>query len=1345
MSESQPNVFLDRADDLNESVQNTEILDVSTLTVASWNIHGNLVLKLASPQSSLLAELSNFDLVLLQESHLRPDQHLSLPIPKGYSVHAVSRPLSPHLSQMGGGVLAIMKDTLPFKIRLDLAHGTDIMVIQIGDLLIINAYVPPTTSSWELWSDIEPVQILEQTLALCYATDNRILLLGDLNARTGSRQTQTSGFTRSSPDGTEDTRGRNILEMLDDHEMFILNGCLQCPGRSDGLTSFQYHGNTVIDYIGASTALQPLICDAQVLPHDPFFSDHAAVTVTLQCPQIALLHQQHLRTKNHRPKVTGQSPIDLLLRYTIDSARSTDEARDELFGPVLATSAPIIIYTDGSCHHNGLPNAAAASAVYWGPNSSKNWAERVPGAQTNNRAEIYAIYRALLTAPFDRDLHIYSDSEYAIRLIYYWSYVHASTGWTCTNGDILEQCILIVQARYAPLRLYWVKAHARNTHNNAADSEANKAVKKPPIPSGFAFPALPCPPPQCHDPMHTPLQVSKVWCDILETPQPKDRLNPLHEHHGEEEDSSEYALGPSTNITPPQSHRGRAMIRALQKENMQKLLDCIDERSFWSCVRTFIDPKPATCLVMVQQLATTFKDRMNPPTQLPPSFSIPHLHATQTLCNAIPENTDDATFGRWFSRPWSTKEIQQALHHVRKHNMHSALGLDQVSYETILSIPTENLQHLFQECIDSQQIPSDWTIATLAAILKKGKAPQNPDSYRVIGLQSCFLKLLTLLIDRRFRAWDEAKKVVPPSQNGFRPRNRTSNNPFVLRCLVDKAKSLKKPLYVAFIDLTNAFPSTDHSALWLKLYRMGVSGPIFDWLRKLYKEISYTVRADGQYSDVFKSLIGILAGDPASPQLWNLFLSDFCPPTHQDDLDLDGTPVSHLEQADDMAIVTTTMPALQLKLHAFARWCSVNFLVINYIKTVMMAMFYTAQLPDLYIGSHKLSWVTSYVYVGVSFTTESSSTSLFSDQYKTKRTKARQTANVILGLQSHIGPIPPFDACKLYKARIDPHLIFACELSVDCSKSLLSEIQDIQHLYLRAILGLNPRSTLAVLFTETGITPIKYRRLLVALRFLKYLLGLPPTHLARCAMADSMNLRNSLLPSWFGDLCRKVHELCDLSEQDDSPLHSGCTLDDIDNIIKQVESGCQAVLQSQIAESRKLALLQHNEMRIVPKNSSHTLWEVKTMTFRHYLNARVPAHRFSLTRLLLSDHCLAIEQLRRSTRNRPRYERHLRICRLCNNDIEDELHALFTCTGNAQLDSLRTRFHADLKNRIPTFPNFRFFPTPMHLLQRLYKETGVLNLLARFVHQVLKVYDNVPLLLPQAVVNPASQANSSNN
>ncbi|KAJ7475569.1 ribonuclease H-like domain-containing protein, partial [Mycena galericulata] len=162
-----------------------------------------------------------------------------------------------------------------------------------------------------------------------------------------------------------------------------------------------------------------------------------------------------------------------LLRKTLDSKKSPEEKRRNFYGPVYGTdTAGIKVYTDGSCFDNGLPNARAGAGIYFGPGHGLNESLRVTGDQTNNRGELLAILYSLSTTPSNKRLDIYSDSEYAIRSIVYWAPGHAEAGWKCANADILQDIVSWLQYRSSPTHFFYVKAHAGNRHNDAADMAA---------------------------------------------------------------------------------------------------------------------------------------------------------------------------------------------------------------------------------------------------------------------------------------------------------------------------------------------------------------------------------------------------------------------------------------------------------------------------------------------------------------------------------------------------------------------------------------------------------------------------------------------------------------------------------------------------------------------------------------------------------------------------------------------------------------------------------------------------------------------------------------------------------
>jgi hypothetical protein len=159
-------------------------------------------------------------------------------------------------------------------------------------------------------------------------------------------------------------------------------------------------------------------------------------------------------------------------------------------------------------------------------------------------------------------------------------------------------------------------------------------------------------------------------------------------------------------------------------------------------------------------------------------------------------------------------------------------------------------------------------------------------------------------------------------------------------------------------------------------------------------------------------------------------------------------------------------------------------------------------------------------------------------------------------------------------ALVDPHLIHGCEISLDTNKPSLAQLEEIQ---LRRLLGLNQSSMLAPLFTETSLVPVRFRRIILALGFLKYLLSLPTEQYARRALNDSIDLAANGKPSWVKDLQTVTSGL---PTPVALPNLAMITTAEMDDTIKSVLDSMNIWLKSAIDNSSKLYLLHGRKVLI---------------------------------------------------------------------------------------------------------------------------------------------------------------------
>ncbi|KAL5519723.1 hypothetical protein ACEPAG_1383 [Sanghuangporus baumii] len=166
----------------------------------------------------------------------------------------------------------------------------------------------------------------------------------------------------------------------------------------------------------------------------------------------------------------------------LDVSRKDDRIDEEGFD---------VVYADGACKGNGQVGSVAGVGVWWGNNDTRNIAERCPGAQTNNRAELIAIVRVLETTPFGRPLIIKTDSTYSIKCLQVWHQSWAQRNWKTSSGKPVLNALLIKyllsllnlrQLHGFPVRFVYVKGHAGIEGNEGADAQANLGAALPEVP-----------------------------------------------------------------------------------------------------------------------------------------------------------------------------------------------------------------------------------------------------------------------------------------------------------------------------------------------------------------------------------------------------------------------------------------------------------------------------------------------------------------------------------------------------------------------------------------------------------------------------------------------------------------------------------------------------------------------------------------------------------------------------------------------------------------------------------------------------------------------------------------------
>lgn len=414
---------------------------------------------------------------------------------------------------------------------------------------------------------------------------------------------------------------------------------------------------------------------------------------------------------------------------------------------------------------------------------------------------------------------------------------------------------------------------------------------------------------------------------------------------------------------------------------------------------------------------------------------------------------------------------------------------------------------------------------------------------------------------------------------------------------------------------------------------------------------------------------------------------------------------------------------------------------INQKKTVVMTFARPrSKLPDLErpfsIYSKPLDIVEEQCYVGVWLSSRTGN--IWDTHFQKCAQKARRAANVSFFVESHTGPIPPWQGRTLYTAQVAPHLTWGTEVTGVGTLTQQGKLDSVQLAYLRRLLGVQKRSQRCILFTETGLWPMLFRRLELQLRYLQYILDLDEDHLASVALRAEMLLSDANKSCWLGDLRRNLYNLgIDLGIRPSAAM--------VEEARRALKLAMQSKLAGEVAESPKLDILrQRVEYGATGRAAS------PVMKFRNYLFVRDKALRNAITRLLVSDHRLSVVMLRWQTASVPyRIPREERLCRFCINAVEDPIHALFQCQASlelmecreefwhlceAALDSLHspsaeTRSRKKSVPRLPALTALRSMP-PSDALYALLATEQTAQVLASYTMRAFAIYDSTGRYVP---------------
>ena len=277
----------------------------------------------------------------------------------------------------------------------------------------------------------------------------------------------------------------------------------------------------------------------------------------------------------------------------------------------------------------------------------------------------------------------------------------------------------------------------------------------------------------------------------------------------------------------------------------------------------------------------------------------------------------------------------------------------------------------------------------------------------------------------------------------------------------------------------------------------GLSPHIILSLIRYYDEARMLVNKNEEYSDIFKTEIGVRQGGIASPKLFSLYLEELLDMITLKNVgvEIGKSKIDVIAYADDIIIISTTKIGLQETLDMVAQFGTRFEIKFNPDKTIWMV--FNSKIKRTVVESRRDSWqgelildgkiierVSVFKYLGVEINEENTD----KDHLENRKKAAQRALSKLKHLDIICDKTNYFLKGHLYKTYIMPVLYYGSE-NLDLKKTNINKLERLENNLIRSIYNLPKRSKMTNLKRVINIDSTTSRMKRMHVEFFERLLS----------------------------------------------------------------------------------------------------------------------------------------------------------------------------------------------------------------------------------------------------------------
>ena len=370
------------------------------------------------------------------------------------------------------------------------------------------------------------------------------------------------------------------------------------------------------------------------------------------------------------------------------------------------------------------------------------------------------------------------------------------------------------------------------------------------------------------------------------------------------------------------------------------------------------------------------------------------------------------------------------------------------------------------------ELPQIWKNAHLVPILKKGKNPAEPKSYRPISLTSCIGKIAERMINRRLYWYLESTGQLGKNQAGFRRGKCTEDQLFRLTQGIQDGFQNKKHTLAVFVDLQQAYDRVWRKGLLMKMTDIGIHGKMYKWIKFFLSNRTIQTKLNDALSSKEVLEEGLPQGSCLSCTLFLVYIKDL-----EEVLDI----VIAL-YADDLVLWVTRSDIfdaasyMRTELRKLEKYCVKWKLKISEPKTVYTIFTKSSKIEKepikLKINNKEIEKDQNPIYLGMQLDRQLT----LKNHVENLRAKATRRLRLVKKLSSTDWGSDKRTLRGLYLGYVRSALEYGAALMTTCSRANQTSLDKIQNNALRLINGGMRSAPTAACEIHANIEPLGKRR-----------------------------------------------------------------------------------------------------------------------------------------------------------------------------------------------------------------------------------------------------------------------------